>query len=188
MPGPEGVERVRQNAEKGVHQRLFTNSLATNDVAAVHAGYARYRKDLLRNGMEIYELRPDASSARKKWALLAGSSKASLHTKVAVIDGTYVVVGSFNLDPRSESINTEIVIKFESEELAQEILTFMAAGMKPENSYRVVLEVDDSGYERLVWITEEDGEEVRFTSEPEVSFWRRFQVWLTSLLPIEDHL
>ena len=75
IAGPEGVERTRLNKERGIPQRLLTNSLATNDVAAAHAGYAKYRRELIRNGLELYELRPDAKSVNNNWTLLAGTPK-----------------------------------------------------------------------------------------------------------------
>jgi len=189
IPGPEGVERARLNKERGIPQRLLTNSLATNDVAAAHAGYAKYRRDLIRNGLEIYEFRPDASSVKNNWSLLAGRSKASLHTKAFVVDRELVAIGSFNVDPRSIALNTEVVILVESPELAVQVLEYMDTGVQPENSYRVMLETDkETGTERLVWITEIDGEEVRYYSEPEVGLWRRFSIWFMGLLPIEKHL
>jgi putative cardiolipin synthase len=183
------VERTRLNKERGIRQRLLTNSLATNDVAAAHAGYAKYRRDLLRNGLEIYELRPDASPVRKNWSVLAGRSKASLHTKAFVVDRELVAIGSFNVDPRSIALNTEIVILVKSDALAAQVLQYMEEGIQPDNSYRVILETDaDTGAERLVWITENDGVEVRYYSEPEVGVWRRFSTWFMGLLPIEKHL
>ena len=189
VPGPEGVERTRVNQERGISQRLLTNSLATNDVAAAHAGYAKYRRDMIRNGMELYELRPDANYVKRNWSVLAGRSKASLHTKASVVDRELVTIGSFNVDPRSFALNTEIVILVESPELAAQVLDYMEEGTLPENSYRVMLETDaDTGAERLVWITENDGEEVRYYSEPEVGVWRRFSTWFMGLLPIEKHL
>jgi putative cardiolipin synthase len=189
IPGPEGVERTRLNKENGIRQRLLTNSLATNDVAAAHAGYAKYRRDLIRNGLELYELRPDAKSVKRNWSLLAGRSKASLHTKAFVADREVVVIGSFNIDPRSTALNTEIVIVVESPELATQVLEYMDEGVQPENSYRVVLETDaETGTERLVWITEIEGEKVRYYSDPEVSFWRRMSSWFMGLFPIEKHL
>ncbi|MEN8729475.1 MAG: phospholipase D family protein [Desulfuromonadales bacterium] len=189
VPGPEGVERARSNKEKGIRQRLLTNSLATNDVAAAHAGYAKYRRALIRNGLELYELRPDASSVKRNWSLLAGRSKASLHTKVFVVDRELVVIGSFNVDPRSIALNTEIVILVESPELAAQVLEYMDEGVQPENSYRVILETDaEANTERLVWITETEGEEVRYYSDPGVSFWRRMSTWFIGLFPIEEHL
>jgi len=189
IPGPAGIERARRTQEQNIRQRLLTNSLATNDVAAAHAGYAKYRFDLIRNGVDLYELRPDARLNRENWSLLGGKSKASLHTKAFVVDRELVAIGSFNVDPRSIQLNTEIVILVDSRELADQVLAYMDQGTLPENSYHVVLEFDeDIGAERLVWITEDDGQEVRYHSDPEVSPWRRFAVWMMGLLPIEKHL
>ena len=189
VPGAEGVERARVNKERGITQRLLTNSMATNDVAAAHAGYAKYRRAIIRNGVELYELRPDARYVKRNWSVLAGRSKASLHTKASVVDRELVTIGSFNIDPRSFALNTEIVILVESPELAAQVLDYMEEGTLPENSYRVMLETDaDSGAERLVWITEDDGEQVRYYSDPEVGLWQRFSTWLIGLLPIEKHL
>jgi putative cardiolipin synthase len=189
IPGPENIERARINNERGIRQRLLTNSLATNDVAAAHAGYAKYRRDLIKNGVEVYELRPDAVSEKENWSLLAGRSRASLHTKAGVIDQEVVLVGSFNLDPRSTALNTEIVIVVKSTELAEKVMEFMDDGVQPQNSYRVILETDsESGTDRLVWLTEIDGKQVRYYSEPEAGFWRRFSTWFIGLLPMEKHL
>jgi putative cardiolipin synthase len=189
IPGPENIERARINNERGIRQRLLTNSLATNDVAAAHAGYAKYRRDLIRNGVEVYELRPDAASEKETWSLLAGRSRASLHTKAGVIDQEVVLVGSFNLDPRSTALNTEIVIVVKSKELAAKVIDFMDDGVQPQNSYRVVLDTNsESGADRLVWLTEIDGKQVRYYSEPEASLWRRLSTWFIGLLPMEKHL
>ena len=189
IPGPEGLERVRLNSERGIRQRLLTNSLATNDVAAAHAGYAKYRRDLIRNGMELYELKPDAGSIKKNWSPLAGRSRASLHTKVFVLDKKLVGIGSFNLDPRSIALNTEVVVLVESAELASKVLAYMDEGIRPENSYRLTLESNPvTGDERLVWTTELDGEQVRYYSDPETTFWRRLGASLIGLLPIEEQL
>ncbi len=189
VPGSEGVERGRLNEERGLRRRLLTNSLATTDVAAVHAAYAKRRRDLIKNGLEIYELRPDAKTRKKSRSLLAGRSRASLHTKAFVLDRETVAIGSFNLDPRSIAINTEIVILVESPELAAQVLEYMEEGIRPENSYRVVLETDpETQTERLVWITRDDGKEVRYYSDPEVGVWRGFTTWLIGLLPLEEQL
>ncbi len=189
VPGSEGVERTRLSKERGIRRRLLTNSLATTDVAAVHAAYAKRRRDLIKNGVELYELRPDAKTRKKSRSLLAGRSRASLHTKAFVLDRETVVIGSFNLDPRSIDINTEIVILVESPELAAQVLEYMEEGIRPENSYRVVLEIDpETQTESLVWITRNDGEEVRYYSDPEVSVWRGFTTWLIGLLPLEEQL
>ena len=73
--------------------------------------------------------------------------------------------------------------------MAKKVLEYMEEGIQPENSYRVILEPDpETGSERLVWIGESDGEVVRYYSDPEVGFWRRFSAWFMGLLPIEEHL
>jgi putative cardiolipin synthase len=189
VPTLRGTDNDQAKQLKGVRRRLLTNSLATNDVLAVHGAYARSRRELLKNGVELYELRPDAPDVRQEWSLLAGRSRASLHTKAIVADRKTVVIGSFNLDPRSIALNTEIVIIVESTELAEQVLDYLNQGVSLENSYRVMLEVDEeTGADRLVWVTEIDGEEVRYYSEPEVSTWQRFTSWAIGLLPIREHL
>lgn len=189
IAGERGVEMAGLYKEKGVRIRMLTNSLATNDVAAAHAGYAKYREGLIRNGVELYELRPDPGSISKDWSLIAGTSKASLHTKAIVMDRHKVFIGSFNMDPRSTAINTEMVILIESSEFAAQVVEYMETGILPENSYRLILEPKENGEgERLVWITEKDGKAVKYYSDPEVGFWRRFNTWLISLLPIEKQL
>ena len=147
----KGIEVVRQLNERGVRVRILTNSLASNDVVAAHAGHAKRREDLIANGAELYELRPDAGAVRQR--VFAGDSKAALHTKAIVFDREAVFIGSFNLDPRSGSINTEAGLYIESPELAEQVVAYMDEGVQPENSYRVTLDEDS----QLVWTTEIDG-------------------------------
>jgi putative cardiolipin synthase len=188
ISGETGIENARRLNARGVRVRILTNSLATNDVTAAHSGYANYRKDLIRNGVELYELRPDSRKRNRKWSLLSTKSIASLHTKVFVVDGETTVVGSYNADPRSRDINTEIVVMIESAVLAAQVKAYMASGVAPQASYRVTLEKGERGFDRLVWTTEENGATIRFYAEPEVGFWQRFSAWFISLLPIEDQL
>ena len=103
---------------RGVKVSLLTNSLAATDVLAVHGGYARYRKRLLRAGIELYELKRGGQEGRS----LFGSGGASLHTKAFAIDGKLTFVGSFNLDPRSANLNTEVMCMAEDETLARQLL------------------------------------------------------------------
>jgi len=177
-----GVEITKQLNERGVRMRLLTNSLATNDVLAAHAGYAKRRKDLLANGVELYEMRPDAGVIKKK--VISGKSKAALHTKAIVFDRKSVFIGSFNLDPRSADINTEAGLYVESPELAAQVIEYMDEGVRPENSYRVLL--DENG--DLYWVTEVDGEQVRYDEEPETTFGQRFMSGFIMLLPVEHQL
>jgi putative cardiolipin synthase len=178
----KAFEVVKKLSERGVRVRVLTNSLASNDVVAAHAGHAKRRDKLIANGMELYELRPDAGAVKQR--VIAGESKAALHTKAVVFDRESVFIGSFNLDPRSASINTEAGLYVESPELAEQVAAYMDEGVQPQNSYRVLLDADGD----LVWITEIDGREVRYHSEPESSFGQRFMSGFIMMLPVEQQL
>jgi putative cardiolipin synthase len=177
-----GVENVARMHDRGVKMRVLTNSLASNDVLAAHAGYSETRDELIANGMEIYEMRPDARAVKQR--NYSAESKTGLHAKAMVFDRESVFIGSFNLDPRSFNINTEAGLYVESPELAEQVAAFMDEGVRPENSYRVLL--DDEG--DLVWVTEIDGEEVRYDDEPETTFGQRFMSDFFTILPIDEHL
>ena len=181
-----GIQAVKKLHEKGVRVRILTNSLASNDVVAAHGGYASGRKGLIENGAEIYELRPDAVSktVTEKRYFAGGRSRAALHTKAIVFERNDVLIGSLNMDPRAGEINTEVVLYVKSEELARQVIAYMDEGVLPKNSYRVQL--DEYGH--LVWITEKDGQEVRYTMEPESTFWQRFVSGFVQMLGVEDQL
>jgi putative cardiolipin synthase len=187
VPGREGVDFFRRLIDKGIRVKVLTNSLASNDVGVVHAGYSKYRKSLLRAGVELYELNKTLTrQQRKEKKGVGGSSKASLHAKTFVLDRKKVFVGSLNLDPRSFYENTEIGLVIEQAEIA----AGMAAGFDRDiskGSFRVELhgEGDD---EKLLWHGFEDGSEVTYDVDPHTGFWRRFGVGFMRLLPIESQL
>ena len=164
--------------------RVLTNSLASNNQLAAHSGYAKTRRRLLENGLELYELRPDTDAFRPGWSLHSGQARAALHTKAMVFDHKAVFIGSFNLDPRSAVINTEAGLYIESPELAKRLTAYMATGVVPANSYRVRL--DPNG--KIVWETEKDGQKVRYLDEPETDFRRRLAADLLKLLPIDSQV
>ena len=192
VPGKHGVRWFRAMRERGVRVTVLTNSLAANDVAAVHAGYRRYREALLKAGVELWEVkptariaaRPDAEERRAAGAGLTGSSRASLHAKTFAFDRRVLFIGSLNLDPRSVVINTEIGVLFENPQLA----TALVAGLErrlPEVAYRVQFK---PGTSDLEWWSHENGSEILYEREPEAGLWRRFTAWFLSWLPIESQL
>ena len=182
---PAGAqETIRALHERNVRVRVLTNSLASNDMLPAHSGYAKTRKRLLENGMELYELRPDTEAFRPGWSLVAARSQATLHTKAMAFDREAVFIGSFNLDPRSAVINTEAGLYIESPELADRLMAYMATGVMPANSYRVLL--DPNG--EIVWETVRDGQKKRYRDEPEAGFRRRMSANLLKLLPIDSQL
>ncbi|NOQ89409.1 MAG: phospholipase D family protein, partial [Gammaproteobacteria bacterium] len=66
VPGDEGVEFFRELIERGIRVRILTNSLSSNDVGIVHAGYAKYREALLKSGVELYEMNKKLTRKQRK--------------------------------------------------------------------------------------------------------------------------
>jgi len=193
VPGKEGSAALIAAEERGVRVRVVTNSLASTDVGAVHAGYKKSRRDLLEGGVELFEMVPklnftDEPSGKFSFS---GSSGASLHAKSFIIDQESVFIGSMNLDPRSVQINTEIGLLIDSPELAQE-LEHRYETVLSKASYSVVLEPKNpdkpNASKKLVWIENRDGVEIRYEEEPHTTFWQRFGVDLIGLLPVDSQL
>lgn len=181
VPAVKGTEALRRYAAAGVKVRVLTNALEATDVAPVHGGYARRRKDLLRGGVVLYEMRRPAGALDVvEHAGPFGSSGSSLHAKTFSVDRSRVFIGSFNFDPRSAHLNTELGFIIESESLASRIDDSFQE-IIPLNAYAVHL--DDDG--RLYWIEQRDGGQIRHDVEPNAGLLERFGVWILSLLPIE---
>jgi putative cardiolipin synthase len=182
VPGVEGTDELVALAQRGVKIRILSNSLeATDAVPAVHAFYAKRRKPLLKARIKLYELRrltPVVEPRRGRRS--SGSSPSSLHAKTFWVDGERVFVGSFHFDPRSAELNTELGFVIDSPALAQR---FKAGFDKrlPISAYEVRLSEKGD----LYWLEYQNDGWVRHDTEPGTTFFRRTQVWLLSLLPIE---
>lgn len=181
VPGIEGTEWFRSMASRGVKIQILTNSLEATDVAAVHAGYAKRRKRLLEAGITLFELRSltDGVEATRGEAGF-GSSGSSLHAKTFAVDGSHVFIGSFNFDPRSAELNTEMGFVIESGALAQKVDTEFAVRI-PTNAYEVRLA--EGG--KLHWLERRGGELLRHDVEPGTGFWERTGVAFISFLPVD---
>ncbi len=176
VPMEEGTKSFAQLVQRGVKVRILTNSLESNDVAAVHAGYAKRRKSLLAAGVQLFELRRASIPAQHD---TTGGSSAALHAKTFQIDGRRAFVGSFNFDPRSAELNTEMGFVIDSPVLARQISTFFDTQVS-QISYQVQLSGGD-----LEWIEHSaDGGKV-YRSEPGSSAFRRGSVKVLSWLPID---
>ena len=188
VPGKEGTAFLSQLSERGVRVRILTNSLASTDVGIVHAGYAKYRKHLLRAGVELYEMNNKLSKEERKEKKGAeGSSKASLHAKSFVFDRKQVFIGSLNLDPRAIVHNTEIGVVFSSAAFAKEMGDWFDQNID-QVAFRLELQKNDAGSEKLLWHGLVDGKPHVFDFEPYTGFWRRFAIGFMSLWPIESQL
>jgi putative cardiolipin synthase len=188
VPGKKGAAALCELSAKGVKVRILTNSLASNDVAAVHAGYAKYRKQLLRAGVVLYELDEQVKKeVKKKFTWLPGLSKSSLHAKTMVLDSRAMFVGSMNLDQRSLHINNEIGILFLNPEIAGQSAAAFDKNIE-KVAFRLELHTTKNGRESIRWHLRKDDGEVVYDSEPYVGFWKKFGVGLIRLLPVESLL
>lgn len=183
VPTEAGAATLRAFAERGVKVRVLTNSLSATDVSPVYAGYAKYREPLLRSGIPLYELKRTARPGEEagEHRRLGGSSGASLHAKTFAVDRARLFVGSFNFDPRSARLNTEIGVVIESAALASQLADVFDEQLG-RVAYELRLGADGDGIE---WIERTADGEVRHTSAPETGMLRRLWVGFLALLPIE---
>lgn len=181
VPTKAGMNDLIALAKRGVKVKVLTNSLEATDVAAVHAGYAKRRKPLLEAGIKLYEMRSQSPAGqRKRRTDPFRSSGSSLHAKTFSVDGSRVFIGSFNFDPRSAKLNTELGFVIDSPELARAIAKSFDNKV-PNIAYEVHLsETGD-----LYWTEQKDGKEIRHNTEPGASLWRRAVVDFLSVLPID---
>ncbi|MGM0403502.1 MAG: phospholipase D family protein [Thermodesulfobacteriota bacterium] len=181
IPTAAGVDAFRKMTDRGVSVRIFTNSLDATDVLIAHAGYAKRRKEILKTGITLYEMRRVLPKAeRTKGVGFFGSSASSLHAKTFAADCERVFVGSFNFDPRSAHLNTEMGLVIDSPSLARRIDRAFDETI-PERSYEVRLNEDGHIY----WLEQRGDRQIRHEREPNTGFWKRSAVYLLSLLPIE---
>ena len=174
VPGKRGVEVAKRMQDRGVRLRVLTNSLAATDAPIVHVGYAKYRGELVDDGVELYELRPTLGD-RPKMIGTFRSSQASLHVKSIVVDRSTLFVGSMNIDPRSIGLNTETGLIIRSPVLSEAVARLFDDSVR-DSAYRVT---KDDGH--LRWTTHENGKEVVVDHEPEVGLGRR--TWIQMLAP-----
>ena len=186
IPSQQGIENIREMTERGVRVRLLTNSLMSNNHLTAHSGYLKYRKKLLKAGAELHELRADAALREHFKANKENSEvPAGIHTKSFVIDGQQALIGSFNFDPRSRDLNSEIGLVISNREFAQQVVKEMNRDFHPENSYRLFL--NESG--KLRWeLTNPDGTVTTYKRDPGASIWKRMGARILSWLPIEQEL
>jgi putative cardiolipin synthase len=170
VPGTTGVAAFADLRKRGVEVVILTNSLVANDVPLTHIGYARYRAGLIRAGVELYELSPGGVH-RETWDAIPGMSHGRLHAKVAVIDESMVYIGSMNLDPRSETTNTELGIFAHCPELARDVARVIDA-TRLQGAYRVRFGPDG---ESLEWLVTGDPRAPVLASEPDASPFVQFR-------------
>lgn len=179
----DGEAELKRLVDRGVKVKLHTNSMAANNHLSAYVVYRKQRHKMIHRGAEVYEMRPDAKSEQAFFSVeqLADNNIAfGLHAKTMVFDRKVVFVGSFNLDPRSIHLNTEMGLLVESESLGQAVAESIENDMAPGNSWRVVL--DDQG--RSIWVSLKDGVAIEhFHVEPMTTPARRAKAEAMGLIP-----
>jgi len=150
----EAIELFQAARKRGVRIRINTNSLASTDNLPAFSGYQSQRKLLFRMGVEVFEYRPDAKTQREAREravvghLPSGDANADapvfgLHAKTLVVDGKIAFVGTYNLDPRSQNLNTEVGAVIYNEAVARQIAAAIEVDMLPENSWNAATDEPD---------------------------------------------
>ncbi len=195
VPGNKGTKYLSNLVKNGVRVRVITNSLSSTDGIMAQSGYSRQRMALLEGGVELYELKSGYKTKASRSLRRSKKAKSGLHAKTYIFDRDEIFIGSFNLDPRSANINSEVGVVCQIPKMAELIARMVFDEFIEESSYRVVLDIkleERNGIEykskRPVWIETKDGREIRHTIQPETSGWRRFNEALFSILPIESQL
>ena len=192
VPGPRMMQAFAALRARQVRVRVLTNSLASNDAPAAHVGYARYRRALLALGVELYEMRAEQQGSFSRFgspALAGGStgsttggSRASLHSKVVVVDSRLLVVGSMNLDLRSQLQNSEVAVVIRSAAISREATALIEPTLV-SRAYRVRLDND-----RLIWRAPPGSSPSELTSEPDASFGLKLLAQLIAPFAPEEML
>ncbi|PIF78795.1 putative cardiolipin synthase [Variovorax sp. 54] len=185
VPGPAALEGMRRNAARGIRQTLITNSLAATDEPVVHTGYRRYRAQLLQGGMRIHEIHPNAGRALFVGSIGAGA-QVRLHTKALVIDRKTLFLGSVNMDPRSDALNTEFGLRIDCPALAEEASAFFGELML-HAAYQVRLK-PGSDTALAWWRIDSDPPVLVTDDEPGADLATRVRLYLQSLVIPESML
>ncbi|MCC2976073.1 phospholipase D family protein [Sphingomonas sp. PL-96] len=201
VPGKRGCAEFSRLAKQGVSVSVLTNAYEATDVGVVHAGYAPYRKRLLEAGVRLFEMRREARDAPRRRERRRGvrlgvasnfrgsgtgstaalrSGASTLHAKTFTVDRERLFIGSFNLDPRSIALNTELGFLIESPELAGQVADVFADQVA-HLAYEVRL--DEAG--ELVWAEQDDAGERIHHREPGLGPIPQLALRAVARLPIE---
>lgn len=181
------LAEAKMLVSRGVRIRALTNSLASNDLVTNHSGYARNREAMLKSGLELFELRPDAEACRRLIATVGGCADGrefALHSKSLVVDRRIVYVGSFNINLRSTYLNSETALIIDSPILAEQIAASIEELMAPDSSWQVLRR----GSGGLEWHTVTGSGRVVVTHEPMSGLWRRVTSRFYRMFPLEKYL
>ena len=180
VPTPELEEVVERIEARGVHVRILTNSLQSNNHLSAHAAYRKHINALIDHGADLHEVSTTATDRNLYMQTPVDEKQLGLHAKLLLVDDNLAFIGSCNLDPRSLKINTEVGLIIESEELNSALRQHLAIDFEPQNAWHVQRAEDG----QLVWVG--DGEVLNH--QPSDSAIQRLEDWFIGLLPIDGQM
>jgi putative cardiolipin synthase len=182
VPGKNGTAFFSDLVQNGVDVRILTNALDTTDVFLVHAGYSRYRRELLEGGVDLFELELRRENIEGDLQVLPlGLTGASLHAKTFSVDQERVFIGSFNFDPRSALLNCEMGFLIDSPNIAK-YLSSSFDGPLASISYQPKLTPEG----KMIWQENiADGEIVVYQEEPGASWLTQISLAIIGFFPVE---
>ncbi len=182
VPGQAGTDFFNTLVADGKRVRILTNALNTTDVFLVHAGYSRYRRELLEGGVELFEMKLRGDQQSDDLQLLPlGLSGASLHAKTFAIDGERLFIGSFNFDPRSAILNCEMGFLIDSPTMASRVAVSFDDQISAV-SYQPKLTPEG----KMIWQEDRaNGEVIIYQEEPDASWFQQIAYAVVGILPIE---
>ena len=182
VPRDGGEEYFRGLIDRGLNISVITNSLAANNQWLAHSGYAASRKKLLEMGVRLYEIKATAPVAGVDRSG-SGAALATLHTKAFMVDRQKIFIGSFNWDPRSVNINTELGVIIDSASMGRQASRDVNETLQTR-AYEVIL--DNKG--RLRWVDRSGARMKLLNKDPDTSWWQRTRANLGRMLPIRGQL
>lgn len=178
IPNDQFIQGLARITGRGIEVGILTNSLSSHDTPAVNSHYKKWRKPLIEAGAKLYELRSDPAIRSQIQTPPVEMDYAGLHSKSVVVDSERVFIGSFNFDPRSTDINTEMGVIIDSPDLGREMVEIFERDTLPENAWQVRLDKEGE----LYWT---NSEEITMR-QPARSWWQRLQDSFFVLLPVSQ--
>jgi putative cardiolipin synthase len=187
------VQAFKTLRDRCVEVIIITNSLSSTDVFAVYCGYKDYIEPLLKMGVKIYELKGDSLKKLAKKKKKQNPPNISLHTKMIILDDDELEIGSANIDPRSDKLNTELIMLIDSKQLAKEQLEYVNMILSLKYFYQLSwgkhpYDGDDTITDGPIWKTLENGKIKTYTMPPKTSWFKMFGADVVSLLPVKGYL
>ncbi len=135
----QAISLFNQALKRGVNVKINTNSLASTDNIQAFSGYRNQRDKLIKMGIKIYEFKPAPAIAKSLLRTNINNPSSppifAIHAKTMVVDNKTVYIGTFNFDPRSQNLNTEVGVIAQDTVLANAVEQSILTDMLPDNSW-----------------------------------------------------